>query len=127
MILPNITIERKFSQAMKHWYPVELVPNRVYTWLWWNFEFIEPKELSMNSTETSYSYCEYWSAGSLSNWHIRRLTSKGKKLSGGTDTLSLCGRKMTWDITSPVTKDIPANNICKKCQEIWEKEIQETL
>jgi len=39
-----------------------------------------------------YAFCESSTAGSLAPWHMRPLTLKGKKLSGGIDTRSLCGR-----------------------------------
>jgi hypothetical protein len=89
---------------------------RIYGWLFWNFELIEP------ATIETHSYCEAWTATSVSLWHIRRLTSVGKKLSGGADTKSLCGREMSWDRAPVVTKNPPLDSICPKCQEAWERE-----
>jgi hypothetical protein len=128
MILPNITVKRGFSQAMKCWCPVQItfkIPY-VYEWLWWNFEIIEPEDLNPPVATETHSYCEAWSAGSLSPWHIRRLTSKGKKLSGGADTQSLCGQGMSWDVRPMVTKH-PLTEVCAKCQEAWEKEMPRGL
>jgi len=51
-----------------------------------------------------YSFCETVTAGSRSRWHIRPLTEKGRKLGGGADTLALCGRKVSWDLNTPVTE-----------------------
>jgi hypothetical protein len=38
-----------------------------------------------------FSFCESSLAGPLAPWHIRRLTSVGRKSGGGIDTPSLCG------------------------------------
>ena len=52
-----------------------------------------------------YSVCEPETAGGASPWHIRKLTAAGRKLGGGADTKALCGRKVSWDINTPVHKD----------------------
>jgi hypothetical protein len=66
MILPNITVKRGFSQAMKYWKPVQIAIENPYVfgWLWWNFElppenqeYLKPEDLE------THSYCEAWSAG----------------------------------------------------------------
>jgi hypothetical protein len=60
----------------------------------------------MEGERQVYSFCESTQAGPLSPWHIRRLTSAGRKCSGGIDTPSLCGRVTPkwngWDLTVEV-------------------------
>lgn len=78
----------------------------------------------------SYSFCESSAAGPLSPWHIRALTSAGKKLSGGVDTESLCGhvtRKFGgWDLEAELRDDYPFDKVinsrrlvCKKCADMY--------
>jgi len=81
---------------------------------------------------SKYSFCEPVSAGPLAPWCIRPLTAAGKKLSGGVDTSSLCGRVKPpsaaggngWDINRPVERCMldavyghPGNPriVCQKC------------
>lgn len=64
-----------------------------------------------------YSFCESVHASSYSKWHIRKLTSKGKFLGGGADTLALCGLKVAWDLNVPVSKLDNRNKVCLKCKE----------
>lgn len=77
-------------------------------------------------TVSKYSFCESVRAGSLSPWHIRPLTPQGKKLGGGIDTHSLCGRVGPdvggWDLDVEVEeyKNLDAEtdgrrHICKPC------------
>lgn len=61
---------------------------------------------------TQYSLCETAYAGPSSLWHIRRLTSCGKKLGGGVDTNSLCGKKVAWDLDVEITGFHLKNNTC---------------
>ena len=71
-----------------------------------------------------YSFCEASWAGPLSPWHIRKLTSVGKKLGGGVDTNSLCGRINNgrgWDLSAEIT-DHHLDHSCKDCVEIYKKE-----
>ena len=66
-----------------------------------------------------YSFCESVTATSISPWCIRPLTKEGKKLSGGVDTPSLCGRVEKgrgWDMQTPVS--VTESRACKKCLEI---------
>lgn len=69
-----------------------------------------------------YSFCESVAAYV---WHIRPLTARGRKLSGGADTPSLCGMKVSWDINSPVkaysdrVRDGRGHGICSKCLAIY--------
>lgn len=67
-----------------------------------------------------YSYCEPVWAGPLAKWCIRRLTNAARKLGGGVDTESLCGRvprHQGWDLTVQVEADKPG--VCEKCERIW--------
>jgi hypothetical protein len=74
-----------------------------------------------------YSYCETFTAGSSTPWHIRKLTDAGKKLGGGADTPSLCDRTVAWDVNCPlqefdIIKNPKAPNtipVCKKCKEAY--------
>jgi hypothetical protein len=72
------------------------------------------------------SFCETAAAGGL--WHIRRLTDQGKKLGGGADTRTLCGREAAWDVQfdfSPVRLDelekmVPRyGRPCPACVEVY--------
>lgn len=67
-----------------------------------------------------YSYCETPTAGSATPWHIRKLTGKGRRLGGGADTPSLCGRKVAWDLTPPVVDG--TTRICSGCLALYRKE-----
>jgi hypothetical protein len=62
-----------------------------------------------------YSFCENVHAGPLARWHIRELTDKGKKLGGGADSRSLCGRQVDWDLEVKLTEYHLANNTCLEC------------
>jgi hypothetical protein len=102
------------GQLFNYWWPLLLTykPPRIYGWLWWNFSVVEPPLIE------THSYCE---ADSEEPWHIRILTSAGKKLNGGADTHSLCGREISWDRAPVVTKHPPIK-VCIACQEAWENE-----
>lgn len=63
-----------------------------------------------------YSFCETVTATSISPWHIRKLTEKGKKLGGGADTLALCGIKVSCDLKTDID-EIHLKHACKKCVE----------
>ena len=69
----------------------------------------------MKSVDLSeYAFCEPVVAGPLAPWCIRPLTPAGKKLTGGIDTPSLCGRAKPvsepggngWDIARPVVESL---------------------
>ena len=65
-----------------------------------------------------HSFCESVTAGSLSRWHIRRLTSVGQKLGGGVDTDSLCGRVKSpdgWDLATKITERRLSEVACVDC------------
>ena len=69
-----------------------------------------------------YSFCESVTATSISPWCIRPLTEQGKRLSGGIDTPSLCGRvkeRMGWDLQTPVNLGDP--RACRECKKVLSK------
>jgi hypothetical protein len=66
-----------------------------------------------------YSYCETWTAGSNTPWHIRKLTDAGKKLGGGADTPSLCNRTVDWDVNCPFDTKNRIIPVCKKCKDVY--------
>jgi hypothetical protein len=68
-----------------------------------------------------YSYCETVTASGATPWHIRKLTSVGRKLGGGADTPALCGRKVAWDLEVPVLTSSKTfrDTACKKCVEAF--------
>jgi hypothetical protein len=70
------------------------------------------------NTNVEYSFCEAATAGSISRWHIRPLTSIGKKLGGGADTLALCGRQVSWDVNCNV-HPAALEGACPACAEIY--------
>jgi hypothetical protein len=76
--------------------------------------------------ETKFSFCESTYASGRSLWHLRILTEKGLKFSGGTDTLSLCGLTMGWDLDVTITKHHLSNNCCSKCAEKYETQSRES-
>jgi hypothetical protein len=49
------------------------------------------------------AWCE--TAAATGREHLRRLSPAGLKSSGGSDTLTLCGLKPSWDLESPVTPE----------------------
>lgn len=64
----------------------------------------------------SYSFCEAVTASNISPWCIRELSAKGRMLSGGIDSDSLCGRVRSpygWDIDARVFASHP--HACAKC------------
>jgi hypothetical protein len=70
-----------------------------------------------------YSFCEASTAGSSSRWHIRKLCSEGRKLTGGVTTSSLCGHVKPfpkgfggWDLQIPITEH-HLEHCCPECAE----------
>jgi len=51
------------------------------------------------TTQTLYALCERATASPFSPHHIRPLTAAGKKMSGGADTVALCGAEVAWDVS----------------------------
>ena len=71
---------------------------------------------------TDYSICENMHGHPCGPWHIRALSAVGKKLGGGADTLSLCGRKMTWD-RDVIINERQLSVACKKCVDLYRQQI----
>lgn len=70
-----------------------------------------------------YSFCESTTAGPRSPWHIRELTSVGKKLGGGIDTKGLCGfPRVTygWDLDVEIVEFHLEKNTCPTCALLYE-------
>jgi hypothetical protein len=66
----------------------------------------------------NYSYCETIAAYV---WHIRRLTTLGRKLSGGADTLALCKARVAWDLKAPINDNLRGDGMCRECTEKYEE------
>ena len=64
-----------------------------------------------------FAYCETIWASGISKWHIRQLTERGKKPSGGADSPGLCGREVAWDLEVPITaKNLDPKYVCTLCR-----------
>jgi len=81
---------------------------------------------------TDYSFCEGIMAGPHTRWHIRKLSSKGRKLGGGIDTASLCGAigpvsdgvmRNGWDLAVEITKHHLGHS-CKECARRYREETE---
>lgn len=79
--------------------------------------------------QDEYSFCESVFAGPKSAWHLRKLTSVGRKLGGGIDTPFLCADKPGmggWDLDVPLSDFHLVENTCKRClvkyRELTDKE-----
>jgi hypothetical protein len=80
---------------------------------------------------TEYSFCESTLASSVSRWHIRKLSDKGRKLGGGIDTQSLCERLQPsgmghgfggWDLSV----ELDEHGLKGACPTCVEKYLEET-
>lgn len=75
----------------------------------------------MTNPFRAYTFCEPSTAGPCAPWCIRPLTAAGRKLGGGVDTASLCGRVKPcdvggwggWDVLCDVKLDQPG--ACREC------------
>ena len=68
------------------------------------------------------SFCESVHVTGISVWHIRCLTNAGKKLGGGIDTPSLCGKvkvRAGWDLDFDVAQNCSKEHVCKECMEFY--------
>ena len=66
------------------------------------------------------SFCESVMAGPKSSWHLRKLTKAGRKLGGGIDTPSLCGRvKQGWDLDVEINEFHLMKNTCQDCLKVY--------
>lgn len=68
-----------------------------------------------DTPKVEFAFCETSTAGSLTPWHIRKLTNKGLKLGGGADTEALCGRKVCWDLETKIDSTQLEYRCCIKC------------
>lgn len=73
----------------------------------------------------THSFCETSYAAATSPWHIRRLTSKGRKLGGGADTPSLCGLQVSWDLQTTITEH-HLTHCCKTCANLMKEDLYGT-
>lgn len=77
-----------------------------------------------NMEQDKLSFCETASATGSSQWHIRRLTERGRYFGGGADTYTLCGRKPLWDLNVDLSDHHLKQNCCNRCFEVF-KNIEE--
>ena len=75
---------------------------------------------------TEYSFCESVHATGATASCIRPLTEAGRKLGGGIDTPSLCGRVQPpngWDLAYGITPERIAHPrvTCKRCADLYEE------
>lgn len=67
----------------------------------------------------AYAFCESIHAGSLSLWHIRKLTEAGPKFGGGIDTPSLCGHVTKgWDLKVEINL-AHLKSCCPECSRLY--------
>lgn len=69
----------------------------------------------------THSFCETMFASGVTPWHIRKLTTVGRKLGGGADTPSLCGKDVAWDLSVEITSH-HLTHCCLYCRRIYEQE-----
>lgn len=71
-----------------------------------------------------FSLCEGTHATGTSPWHIRPLEhSQEKKLGGGIDTGSLCGRVQAghgWDLSVSLHPHVECEHVCRGCKDRYE-------
>ena len=72
----------------------------------------------MITLDSRHAFCEWAGASGGSRYHIRTLTTKGKKLGGGADTLALCGREVAWDLAIDIARE---EHVCQKCSDLFRK------
>ena len=73
-----------------------------------------------NIVDDLFSFCETVTASGTTPWHIRKLTARGRKLTGGADTPALCGREVSWDLDVSITAH-HLGHCCPKCKEVYLK------
>lgn len=72
-----------------------------------------------------FSFCESVMASGTSGIHIRILTGRGMRPSGGADTPSLCGREMAWDVPGVVNEATAADpRTCRQCLPVWREAVR---
>jgi hypothetical protein len=71
----------------------------------------------------AFSFCESAYVTGVSPWHIRKLTAQGRKLGGGVDTGSLCGRVRPpygWDLNVEVSGQ-HLKHACVGCVDLYKQ------
>lgn len=76
------------------------------------------KAMATISSQTNFRFCETEAATAISPWHIRMLTERGRNLSGGADTVSLCKTKVAWDLDVDITEH-HLTHCCHDCARIY--------
>jgi hypothetical protein len=67
-----------------------------------------------------FAFCETVVAGATSPIHIRLLTGRGMRTSGGCDTLALCGQVPGWDLPGTVdSESVKYERQCRGCRDRW--------
>lgn len=77
--------------------------------------------MSLLTLNEQYSFCEPVWVGSAAPWCVRRLTAKGRKVGGGVDTPSLCGRVDPangggWDLSAECRVSLDHPHMCARCK-----------
>jgi hypothetical protein len=85
------------------------------------WKWLTRKAVEADPTPT-YAFCETIFSGAYTPWHIRLLGPAGRKINGGADTLSLCGRKVAWDLKVEIT-DHHLTHCCSDCSKLY-REVQ---
>lgn len=85
--------------------------NKIIIW-------VKKKCRKQHKVTEKFAFCESVYATSTSPWHIRKLTDKGFKLSGGADTNALCNREVSWDLDVEITQH-HLSHCCRRCAEIF--------
>jgi hypothetical protein len=75
----------------------------------------------MPKLNDQYSFCEPVWVATAAPWCVRRLTDKGRKVSGGVDTPSLCGRVDPtkgggWDLSAACQVSLEHSHMCARCR-----------
>jgi hypothetical protein len=68
----------------------------------------------------THSFCETMFASGETPWHIRKLGPVGRKLGGGADTPSLCGKSVSWDLNVEITAH-HLTHCCLYCRQIYKE------
>ena len=68
----------------------------------------------------THAFCETMFASGVTPWHIRKLGPAGRKLGGGADTPSLCGKDVAWDLSVEITAH-HLTHCCLYCRQIFEE------
>lgn len=78
-------------------------------------EKVKPQDKPIKLTgkvDKRYAFCK---SVDTMQWHIRKLTERGKVHVGPCDTRSLCDTEVVWDEYIPVTEPNIQHNSCMQC------------